>query len=430
MRIAWFTPFAKTSAIGECSSIIVRQLAEDHDVVVYASDLNSPQQAWLPDIKLRLLDDTPARAIANELHSFDIAIYNLGDHYILHGSIFEVSRLHPGIIILHDLVMHHFFSGYYFIKEKNRQAYIQALQFAHGDPGRQLGERVIAGEAGNIWEDETMLRFHMAKAALHGALGVVTHSRFALRQVEAFATYPTAHIHFPTPNMQRQGRPQPSQKVRLLSFGNLNSNKMLHAVIEAIGQHAELRQQVVYDVIGSGQQQYIARLNALIKQYQLLNVVKLHGYQPGDVLHQYVQNADLVINLRNPHFGESSWVLLETAFAAKPVMVWKHGYYDEYPDDAVAKVTQETMTAQLVNLVNDPQRRLALSKRIEAYARATFSTAAYSRDLLGLIETVRYNQPVLNLVDHLSAQIRELDPYNAALIDLVSREVEALNGES
>jgi glycosyltransferase involved in cell wall biosynthesis len=430
MRIAWFTPFAKTSAIGECSSFIVRQLAQDHDVVVYASDLSDAQQAWLPEVKLRFLSDTPARAIANELHSFDIAIYNLGDHYILHGSIFEVSRLHPGIVILHDLVMHHFFSGYYFIREKNQPGYVQALQFAHGEAGRQFGERVISGKAGNVWENEAMLRFHMAKAALHGALGVVTHSGFALREIEAFATYPTAHIHFPTPNIQGHGRQAPSQKVRLLTFGHMNSNKMIHAVIEAIGQHPELRRQVVYDVIGNGQEEYISRLHALIEQYRLSDVVKMHGYQPSNILHQYMQNADVIINLRNPHFGESSWVLLESAFAAKPVMVWKHGYYDEYPDDAVAKVTQETMREQLVSLVNDQGRRAVLGKRIEAYARETFSTVAYCRDLLALIETARYNKPILNLVDHLSAQIRELDPQNAALIELVSLEVEALNGVS
>ena len=64
-----------------------------------------------------------------------------------------------------------------------------------------------------------MLQFHMAKSALHGSLGVVTHSEFARKQVEAFASFPLIHIYFPTPKIRSKSIPKAFDgKIHFLSL--------------------------------------------------------------------------------------------------------------------------------------------------------------------------------------------------------------------
>jgi glycosyltransferase involved in cell wall biosynthesis len=382
----------------------------------------------LPNVAQVLMKSLSLQDILISLTAFDIAIYNLGDNYLLHGNIFAVSRRHPGIVILHDLVMHHFFSGYYFVELKDQPGYVDELAFAHGQAGRELGQRILAGKMGNVWESETMLQFHMAKAALHGTLGVVTHSEFARREVELFAAYPVTHINFPTPKIFPKSRKSANQdgKIRFLSFGMLNSNKMIDRVIDAIGESSILRERVIYDVIGSGNDDYIKLLHQRIQQQHLEGKVMLHGYQADEVLQRYIQQADVIINLRNPYFGEASWVMLEAAFSAKPTLVWKHGYYDEYPDDTVVKVTSATLLSSLERVATDEALLVQLSKNIRDYALQTFITERYIQQLLEFIGQVRRQIPILQLTDTVSRYIQEIDPQLSDLSRQVAREISHL----
>ncbi len=398
------------------------------EVTVYVSDTIDAQATWLPNVTQIHLKSTPVSDIVRGLSRFDIAIYNLGDNYLLHGSIFAVARQYPGIVILHDLVMHHFFSGYYFAELNDQAGYVDQLAFAHGEAGRQLGKRVVAGKMGNVWESATMLQFHMAKAALHGSLGVVTHSEFARREVETFAAYPVTHIDFPTPKITAKSRAHANSggKVQLLSFGMLNSNKMIDRVIDAIGASPTLRARVRYDVIGSGEAAYVKRLHQRIQQHNLQETVHLLGYQADDMLQSAIHQADVIVNLRNPHFGESSWVMLEAAFAGKPTIVWKHGYYDEYPDNTVVKVTDETLVTGLERVVTDGALREQLSRNVQTYAKKTFVTERYCQQLLEFITLVKRQVPILQLTDTVSRYIEEIDPQNTELIRLVATEISSL----
>ena len=95
----------------------------------------------------------------------------------------------------------------------------------------------------------------------------------------------------------------------------LNSNKMIDDVIDTIHASPVLRSQVIYDVIGAGNDEYVKLLHQRVQQHKLQGIVNLHGYQSDEVLQSFINKADVIVNLRNPHFGEASWVLLETAFS-------------------------------------------------------------------------------------------------------------------
>jgi glycosyltransferase involved in cell wall biosynthesis len=419
MKIAWLTPFSRKSAIGEYSASVVRELSTYGDVTVFVSDVQPNGDTWLSDVPMHFLTSNAGDEVYQLLSSYDLIFYNLGDNNLNHQNIFEISMYMPGIVILHDLVMHHFFAEYCLTFKKSPADYLHELRFSCGEEGYEFGQKVIQGTAGDVWSTTDMLRYNMAKSALRGSYGVITHSEFARRAVEEFSGVPVEHIPFPQPlsvsttNRAFKGVPEPTPgKTRLLTFGVINQNKMVAEVIQAIGERKSLREQVVYHIVGTPAPKYGDKLKQIIERYRLESTVFLLDYQPEDVLHQYLSAADVVINLRNPHFGESSWSLLEAAYLGKPTIVWKHGYYDEFPDSTIAKVTEDTLAATLEELCTNAQLRQRLGASLQEYATATFNTQAYCEKLLRFSEKVRYSQVAVRLADRMSAYLIEMGVYD------------------
>src|SRR5215469_9461373 len=109
MKIAWFTPFHKASAIGRFSAYVTPEIAKSVDVDIWhpAADETHPTS-------LRTIVCPPTLDLGPEnLAGYDLCVYNLGDHLPFHEKIFETSLRAPGMVVLHDLVMHHFFACYY-----------------------------------------------------------------------------------------------------------------------------------------------------------------------------------------------------------------------------------------------------------------------------------------------------------------------------
>ncbi|MFQ3567391.1 MAG: glycosyltransferase [Aggregatilineales bacterium] len=412
-KIAWLTPFSRSSAIGQYSAIILEKLAAMAEVTIFASDLKDRAQAWLPDSNLRLLKSERPAAVEAALTASDVAIYNLGNYYPYHGIIWDYSRRFPGICILHDFVMHPFFIDYYTQQRRDHIGYLREVTYAHGEAGRALGEKVVRGEVNSMffWSSPTLLDYSMAKAALRGAEGAVVHSAYALGRLTEFSGFPVKHIQFPTPTiahhpLAKSAPPQPRETVKLLTYGMINPNKCVDQVIEAIGTSSVLRSQISYDVIGKLEPTYERLLHSHIDKYSLQEHITLHGYQPDETLYQMMADADIIINLRNPHYGESSWSLLEAAFFGRATMVWKHGYYDEFPDNAVVKVNSlDTLRDELEKLVSNAQERHRRAERLRAYAESTFVTERYCEELLNFIERIQRQRPLLGLADFAAEQL-------------------------
>ncbi|HLZ30439.1 MAG TPA: glycosyltransferase [Chloroflexota bacterium] len=438
MRVAWFTPFSHESAIGHFSEIVLRELRAEAEVTLFASDIAAARDARSDAFDLQVLWGKDPAAVAASIAGFECVVYNLGNHYEMHHRSYEVALRRPGLVILHDLVMHHMFAGRYLGKVQNFSGYLGELEYAHGDAGRRMGELILSGGAGAlVWDSPTMLEYHMARSAVRGSVGVIVHSRYAQQAVAAVAAVPVVHFAFPTPSLDLSELPGASRpdddRLRLLTFGMVNRNKMVEEVIRVIGSSRVLRDRVVYQIAGDSVRNvsYHERIVNAIRELQLESVVQLLGYQSDPALLQCLSGADVVINLRNPHFGEGSWSLLETSFAAKATVVWRHGFYDEFPDDTVAKVSSlDELKETLERLCLSDAERLQRGQLALAYARRTFVTADYVRRLVQFADQARYNAPALALADFAAARLQELGVTigDVDLLDRVAQEVSDVSG--
>lgn len=436
MKIAWLTPLNRHSAIGQYSACILNELSRREQVVAYVSDTDHADACWPVKTSLAFLSTFSPEQITQELSSYDCVIYNMGNHFGYHGRIYEASLRHPGIVIVHDLVLQHFFGWYFLEHLRDWDAYIRHMAYAHGPEGEELAKLVRTGRKHPVWNTLDAVEFHMAKLAIRRKYGVIVHSDYAQRKLAPIAGAPVKKINFPEPSISkrlpRTLRPGVRQththdKISLLTFGIVNRNKMVDLVLETIGSSAYLRNHVVYTVLGVLEsEEYRNTLAEIIQKYGLENSVRLLGAQPDEVLVECLQAADVAINLRYPYMGESSWSLLEALYAGKPTVVWRHGYYDEFPDTVVKKVaSKEELLTAITDLCRNSEARLAMAAEAWSYVRKHFDTKLYCRQLLDFIESSRLNRPVLDLVDSMSDRLLEMqaDAQSVELIDTLEREI-------
>ncbi len=461
MRIAWFTPFNPHSAIGHYSETVVGELVKTDEVVVYASD--APRAAHVGPARVVALEDGRLEAVLHELKGFDAAVYNMGNHTPYHKRIYEVLLRHPGVVVLHDLVLRDFFFGYYLHEKRAPLVLARQMAYGEGPEAETMARAFLTGKHSETLDDPVRLRFPMFKSVLHRCEGVIVHSEYSRGRVAAAVSAPVEKLDFPmfgpaatrvasgewrvarekgteagglSPSSFLAARHSPLAtrpgRIRLLTFGVLVPNKQVHAIIAGIAASDFLRRHAEYTVVGEGDEAYIRRLRRDIDRHGLAGCVRLTGRLADDRLWDLLARADVVVNLRNPHFGESSASLLDALLAGVASVVWDHGYYAEFPDDVVCKVSSERdLKLVLERLCRDEGLRVCMGREARRHALGRFDTGVFCRRLRAFLDVIRSGRPVLALADLLSDRLLEFGPRPPdGLPERLAAEIAALTGDS
>jgi glycosyltransferase involved in cell wall biosynthesis len=415
MKIAWFTPFFRNSAIGKYSQAVTQELKKHCELDI-----------WVPSGDGSLLDTNlkvirfDSAAIRNvRLADYDFIIYNMGDHLDFHRSIYEVSSAVKGIVIVHDFVLHHFFAGYYLLHLKDQNAYIREMGRLYGKEGLTVADESLRGVREHIWETDNVVKYPFFEKAIEGALGVIVQSRFLADEVKKSYLGPVGCIYHPfsldkTVPVIPKDRiqiPQDNNKVQMLTLGYINPNKRIDKVIKAIGESKSLSAKIHYVVIGSYDHNgtYFSSLQSLVQKYRLQECVSFLSYQPDETLYAYLSRADVCINLRFPAMEGASWSLIEQLHYGKAVIVTDTGFYHELPNDCVLKVNpekeNEDLTALLKKVVNNPNFRETTGKKGKEFAVSNFTSSRYCENFLRFCENARAYRPLMELTDRVGKEL-------------------------
>ncbi len=435
MKIAWFTPLAKASAIGRCGTAIAAELARTSEVDLWHPPCDDPHPTDVPTRRFTSPEDIRRETLAG----YDILIYNLGNHLPFHKDIYLLARRFPGICVLHDFVLHHFFAGYFFELLRNPEGYVLAMQRHYGDAGRRLAEETVARKRRGVWESDEVVEYPLFEEALEGALGVVTHSEFLRRRVERVFPGPCRAI--PLPYERPAGRPHsagrvdlgiPEEAILLVSTGHVNPNKRIHVVIEALSLLGEHR--FFYAVLGLCRGAYAKQLETQVRRLRLEPRVRFFGEVADEVLDGFLAGADICVNLRFPALEGASASAIEQMLHAKPVLVADTGFYSELPGDCVRRIPAGAgpieVAAALRGLIEKPAERAALGVRARTFAESRFRTDLYARELLGFIREAGQTRPLLGLADRIGAELSLLGvTAEMRIVETLSRECAALFSE-
>ncbi|HTD24035.1 MAG TPA: glycosyltransferase [Terriglobales bacterium] len=372
-------------------------------------DLWISENTDLLPAQIRTVHYEPEQHLHEKLQRYDLVVYNMGDYLPYHDSLHTVLQQHSGLIILHDRVLHHFYASLYLSKMKDPEKYISEMSLFYGVEGQEFAKS-LDPSAPALGTNE-VTRFPLYERAIANASGIVVHSPGHAELIRQRWIGPVKALFLPCYDRNIElasslpGN-QSKNKLLLLTVGVVNRNKHSEIVIDALASHPRLAQSVEYVIIGSYNEgdEYVRGLKNKISQCGLQETVKLMGYQPDAVLHEYLARADLFITLRLPAMEGASASLMQQLPFGKPIMAYDTGCYSEFPDDVIVKIPAgdtDAFIRKLTELVSNESLRSQIGGRAAKLA-AQYSVQNYVEQMLDFFPEIQRQAPLLQLSDRVS----------------------------
>jgi len=169
---------------------------------------------------------------------FDAVLYHLGNSEV-HAGIWSAARRVPGVIVLHEWVLHHFRLWYAVNVERDLRRYRDEMALRYGEAGTAAAERMLRGRL-----DRSAFDFPLVEAVVEAADGLIAHSEYVLaraRAVRPALTMARVPMGVPLPPLvardaARQQLDLPAEVLILASFGHINPYKRLEGALRALRQ--------------------------------------------------------------------------------------------------------------------------------------------------------------------------------------------------
>ncbi len=366
-RIAWFTPLRPVvSGISLYNEELLEVAARSWPIDVFV-DGYTPD----PFRETGALRIFPARRFdrMDRREDYAAVVYQFGNSPA-HAYMYDMALRRPGIVMLHDTVLHHLRLSMV-TRRSGARRYRNAMLREYGDEGVAVADRVLQGRLPGALFD-----YPLSEEIVRAARHVVVHSEFSRAQVQALVPGTNVSvvpmgIRLPPLVDKRAARTAlglPADAFIVASVTAVNPYKRLDVVLRAISR---LRRAVPVYMLVAGSVSSHVPLDRWIALYGLNGVVEQLGFVDDRVARLVAAAANVLVNLRYPTAGETSASLLRLMAAGRPVLVSDTGSFREMPDDAVVKVLVDALEAETVEaLLHTLYLDSDLANRTGAGARA------------------------------------------------------------
>ena len=311
MKVAYYSPLPPSrSGIADYSTLLLPALRERVDVVVAQEGKRAP--------------------------GADVALYHVGNDPDAHGWIVDALMKRPGVVVLHEYVLHHLIAGIT-IGRGNGRAYLDAMERELGVAGRLLGLGVLDNLLPLLWETQPE-RFPLCGTVLDQARGLIVHSRYVGDRARS-AGYEGRLWRIPHPvwpPVQAVAATDVSGAPLIGCFGYLNMNKRIPQLLEAF---ASLRRRLPGArllLVGAAGERF--DVERRLERLGLTDGVQQLDYVPEERMWSLMAACDVLVNLRYPTMGETSGSVIRALGLGKPLLVSDVGWFSELPDDVVLKI--------------------------------------------------------------------------------------------
>ncbi len=437
MRLAYFSPLPpQRTGVADYSRELLPELVRRAEVDLWV-DAQADKKA-LPECRIFNYANNPGLHTA--LRGYDAAIYHMGNS-AAHRNIYQALMAVPGIVVMHDFVLHHFFASYYLESRSSPASYVEEMAYNYGRRGEALASDALMSRR-QIWEQEP-LRYPLNYRVLDHARGVIVHSEFARRLIaKSHPHLPSAKVDLavnvadpaldPKALRQRYGLPADRFIIGSLGFGS--AAKRLEMVLSAIRALGSDR--VLYLVVG----ELGDRLRQQVRGSGLENSMRATGYVEFAAFNDYCNLIDLGIDLRYPTMGESSASVCRMMGAGKPCVVSNVGWFAEIPDGCAIKLPpvpdERTLVNCLSDLISDESRRRQVGAQARRYIRDCHSPAHAAARYLDFVDEIRRAERGSRLshaiVDRTGRAMAELGigADDDGLVQTMAEQIAALFGSS
>jgi glycosyltransferase involved in cell wall biosynthesis len=424
-RLAFVTPMPpQRSGIADASAELLPHLAAHYDVDLI---LDQPEVDPLPERTWRA--QRSAAWFLDHGHEYDRVLYQFGNS-AYHEYEFELLERYPGTVVLHDF----FLSGVVAHREMHgaKQPYwSKALYDSHG--WHALAQRVHAAKPGDV-----IYRYPANFEILERSQGVVVHSAYALRLARewygrdagrdwALVPLPRTAAAAGDRRAARERLGLPADDFIVCSFGLLGPIKLNHRLLHA-WQASPLAAAPGCQLFFVGEPQRSAYGKSFEAELALHESnVRVTGWVDNEAYQDWLDAADLAVQLRSMSRGETSAAVLDCMNHGLPTIANREGSMADLDPEAVLLLSEEFTDQQLAEAITglwrDPERRTRMRERGRSIVHTQHEPAACAAAYANAIETFarRHRRGTPALLDELAHALPAApDP---ALLTALSRAI-------
>jgi glycosyltransferase involved in cell wall biosynthesis len=377
-RIAFFSPLTPMrTGVADYSEALLPYLARALTLDLYvagyapASDVIRRQ--------FEVLDYHSFESLRRK-RRYDAVVYQMGASPF-HGYVYESLLRRPGITVLHDLVLHHFFIART-LGERDTSGYVREMAYNVPESGANLARAAIAGH-----EPYPYFQIPLYHRVLDSSLSVIVHNEHMASRVRAdypnalvtrvpLLCDPQATVKSPALTEELRRRWQiPAGAFVVASFGRITPPKRLDVLLRALlGLRTEFPSAFCLLV---GEMIAPFDLGDLFQQFGLSDaMVRLTGHVPQAEYYAAFDLADVAVNLRYPSAGETSAAVIQLLGHGVPLIVSDVDAFSELPDSVAIKVPVtprevDSLVVALSALARQKGLRLQMGRAARAYAAGT-----------------------------------------------------------
>jgi glycosyltransferase involved in cell wall biosynthesis len=400
-RLAFVSPLPpERTGIADYAAQLLPALSAHFEIELV---LQQPQLELPPS-----LDALPRRDVAwFDAHAgeFDQILYQFGNSPF-HSHMFALLRRHPGVVVLHDFYLSSVLSHEQ-MTGALPGAWSQALFESHGYPALLAGQQADQVQANRDLYPSNL-------AVLQDATRVIVHSEHARTLARHWYGAQAAHNW----NVVPLPRALPAQQDRagarralgiaaeaflVCSFGFIAPTKLTLELLQAWSASTlQADRDCVLVLVGANHGgDYGAAVSAAIAAAGPR--IRIAGWTDEAVYHQYLQAADVGVQLRSVSRGETSAAVLDCMNYGLATIVNANGSMAALPTDAVWQLPDQfdlaALSAALDTLRSDSARRLALGSAAATLLHTEHSPAHAARLYAAALAQARHdancNRPAL-----------------------------------
>lgn len=396
MRINWFSPLPPDhTEIANYTARLLPALNRHFDAEVWTSTGKWEREL---DTICRVHPFRHDTMDWKELNLGGIPVYHIGNNIHFHGEIIRVARACPGVVVLHDLMMHETVLNLCLYRGHGRPEYFDILYRHGGKEAVRQGQRFL--DRGEIDTNELSIKYPLFDYVISNARGIITHNPLNVDALRACSPAPV--MYAPLPYVRGSELHQPVMRgpkadapYGIIIFGFLgSSNRRLKPFLEAFSSSPR-KDRYTISIAGKYPEKDVKRW---IRELSLEGHVKTHGFVPEETLEKLLLKSDLCINLRWPSRGESSATLLRIWNHSLPALVTDTDYYSTLPRDAVALVDpareREDILAHLEDFADDPVPYFNKGLAARGHLEREHSTDAFARFLRNFLPEVEASKGI------------------------------------
>jgi glycosyltransferase involved in cell wall biosynthesis len=388
-RLAWLTPVPPAATgIADYSTEVIALLADRHRVEVF-HDQDEVDSGALPASCRRFRAHLLLER--HRAEPYDLAVYQMGNS-AHHAFLYDLVPRMPGLLVLHDLVLHHSRARAFLDSAVARAYAREPWDSGRREEARALVDRyraeiayVYPDQAGRLVEVQLGTVGHLLPYAyplfrlpVEASRLTAVHNRFMAAAIgDESPRAPVARVAMPAVPAPVKAQEVAALRARLGirpdelvvgSFGLMTREKRIETVARAVARAASA---LPVRLLLVGPVPDPPALAALLERTGVAARTVVTGRVPFGELPSHMEATDIVVHLRYPTARETSAALLRVLAQGRPAIVSDLEHLADLPTDAVVRVDvndeEGEVTRAVLRLGQRPMARRRLGDNAAAF---------------------------------------------------------------